>query len=191
MSPTPPPNPASSQKPGSIEFYQDLLNKCAIKMTPEVIAAKEFIVTYAYRFKVVELRTGVPWWVTAALEWRECDGSFKQCLHNGDPLPGPTVNVPAGRGPFSSWEDAAADALAYDGLTKVTPWSLPVACQWVEKFNGLGYLLKHSNQTLSPYLWSGTNLYTKGKYASDGNFDPNLVDKQAGVVAIWLALGIK
>jgi len=37
---------------------------------------------------------------------------------------------------------------------------------------------------LTPYLWSCTNLYSKGKYASDGNFDPNLVSAQVGAMAV-------
>jgi lysozyme family protein len=32
----------------------------------------------------------------------------------------------------------------------------------------------------SPYLWSGSNHYTKGKFIHDGQFDPEAVSKQIG-----------
>ena len=49
--------------------------------------------------------------------------------------------------------------------------------------NGLGYLKYHKN-VLSPYLWSGTQHYTKGKYIADGKFSSTTVDKQLGTCAI-------
>ncbi len=33
---------------------------------------------------------------------------------------------------------------------------------------------------LSPYLWSGSNHYRRGKYRSDGEWDPDLVSRQIG-----------
>jgi lysozyme family protein len=32
----------------------------------------------------------------------------------------------------------------------------------------------------SPYLWSFSNHYTKGKYVADGHFDSNAVSQQCG-----------
>ncbi|WP_339376309.1 hypothetical protein [Calothrix sp. NIES-2098] len=37
---------------------------------------------------------------------------------------------------------------------------------------------------MSPDLWLGTNLYTKGKYKSDGKWDADAVSAQIGVVAL-------
>lgn len=54
-----------------------------------------------------------------------------------------------------------------------------------EKYNGTGYR-KHNIE--SPYVYSGTNLYTEGKFASDGEFDENLVDQQPGVYLLITSL---
>ena len=56
-----------------------------------------------------------------------------------------------------------------------------------EKFNGFGYVKRGIN---TPYLWSYTNHYSKGKFAGDGKFDPNLVSKQPGTAAIMKALKV-
>jgi hypothetical protein len=52
---------------------------------------------------------------------------------------------------------------------------------FLEAYNGWGYVKKGIN---SPYLWSGTNHYTSGKYVRDGVFDPRAVSKQLGAVCM-------
>ena len=37
---------------------------------------------------------------------------------------------------------------------------------------------------LTPYLWSGAALYTRGKYARDGEWDQTLVSEQVGAAAV-------
>ena len=37
---------------------------------------------------------------------------------------------------------------------------------------------------LSPYLWSFSEHYQRGKYATDGRFDANLVSKQCGAAVL-------
>ncbi len=55
----------------------------------------------------------------------------------------------------------------------------------LEQYNGLGYF----NRGLpSPYIWSGTDQYIKGKYVADRVFDPNVVDKQLGCAGLILAM---
>ena len=51
----------------------------------------------------------------------------------------------------------------------------------MEQFNGFGYRVKGIN---SPYLWSFSNHYTKGKFTRDGFFDPNAVSKQIGAAVL-------
>lgn len=126
------------------------------------------------------------WKWLAAIHYRESSNDFSTCLHNGDPLPGPTKHVPSGRGPFSSWEEAAIDALKFDDIDKNTDWTLPGLLLIAEKYNGLGYR-KHG--VLSPYVWAGTNQYTSGLYVADGSFDESKTDKRFGVAAILLGLG--
>ena len=112
-------------------------------------------------------------------------------LHNGDPLTARTTHVPAGRpvanprgepeaGPRRSapnpytWEESAADALCQKGLNAWADWTIVGSLFQLEAYNGWGYRMYHS-EVLSPYLWSFTNHYTKGKYASDGKWGANLV----------------
>jgi lysozyme family protein len=40
----------------------------------------------------------------------------------------------------------------------------------------------------SPYLWSFSNLYTKGKFVADGHFDANAVSAQCGAAVMLKAL---
>lgn len=98
-----------------------------------------------------------------------------------------TTLVPKGRGPFSSWEEAAVDALMnchpYAGKNK--DWSIAGTLDILERYNGLGY----RNKGLpSPYLWAGTDQYVKGKYVADGKYDPNHVDQQLGVAPILMKI---
>jgi lysozyme family protein/peptidoglycan hydrolase-like protein with peptidoglycan-binding domain len=133
------------------------------------------------RYEQVSRTTGVPWSVIAVLHQRESDADFRTYLGNGEPLNRKTRLVPAGRGPFSTWEEGAIDALQYDGLEKVRDWTPERACYEVEKFNGFGYRNKHIN---SPYLWSFSNAYSSGKYVADGRFSASAVDEQCGAMPV-------
>lgn len=142
------------------------------------------------RYEAVATKTGVPWDVIGVIHYRESSGSFAGVLHNGQKIIGTgkkTTIVPKGRGPFSTWEDAAVDALMnchpYAGKNK--DWSISGTLDILERYNGLGYRKKGLP---SPYLWAGTDQYTKGKYVADGKYDPNHVDKQLGVAAILTKL---
>ncbi|WP_201160076.1 hypothetical protein [Rhodoplanes elegans] len=141
------------------------------------------------RYLPVARATGVPWWMIGALHMRESSLSFAGHLHNGDSLNGYTRQVPKGRpkvghGPPFGWTESAIDALTMKGLQTVTVWSLERVLYECERYNGWGYLGKGN----SPYLWSWTTLYAGGKYVRDHVYDPNAVDRQPGVVAIFKAL---
>jgi lysozyme family protein len=133
------------------------------------------------RYKAIEKRTSVPWFFIGLCHMREGNFNFNTYLGNGQSLSRPTTIVPIGRGPFPSFEDGAVDALKYQGLVSVTDWSLERIAFCLEGFNGYGYRAKGVN---SPYLWSGTNRYTKGKFVADHLFDENAVDKQLGSLAV-------
>jgi lysozyme family protein/peptidoglycan hydrolase-like protein with peptidoglycan-binding domain len=135
------------------------------------------------RYQKVGQATGVPWFVIAAIHNRESDADFNTYLGNGEPLSRPTRLVPVGRGPFSSWEDGAIDALQFDKLDQVAAWSPERGCYELERYNGFGYRTKQPPVN-SPYLWSFTNNYQSGKFVADGRFDPNFVDPQCGAVPI-------
>lgn len=142
------------------------------------------------RYEAVSARTGVPWDVIGVIHYRESSGSFAGVLHNGQKIIGTgkkTTLVPRGRGPFSSWEEAAVDALMNchprAGLNK--DWSIAGTLDLLERYNGLGY--RHKGVP-SPYLWAGTDQYVKGKYVADGRYDPNHVDQQLGVAALLMKI---
>ena len=74
--------------------------------------------------------------------------------------------VPKGRGPFSTWEEAAIDALK---IKRYPPeWDIAHIAYAFEKFNGFGY---RSKGIPSPYLWGGSNIQRPGKYVRDGVYD--------------------
>lgn len=138
------------------------------------------------RYEVVSAKTGVPWDVIGVIHYRESSGSFAGVLHNGQKIIGTgkkTTIVPKGRGPFSSWEEAAVDALmnCHPFAGKNKDWSIAGTLDLLERYNGLGYRKKGLP---SPYLWAGTDQYVKGKYVADGKYDPNHVDQQLGVAAL-------
>lgn len=139
------------------------------------------LIAHKATYREVEVATGVPWFVIAALHNRESDADFSTYLGNGEPLDRVTRLVPKGRGPFASWQAGAIDALRLDRLDQVTDWTAARACYEIEKFNGFGYRAKG---LASPYLWSFSNHYARGKYVADGRFDLDAVDRQCGAIPI-------
>lgn len=121
------------------------------------------------------------WWYVAITDQMEGGGGANTYLGNGQSLSRVTTEVPAGRGPFSSFHDGAIDALR--GVPAPTSVSR-AAYNW-EGFNGWGYL---SKPITDPYLDSFSNLYTKGKYTSDHHYDPEAVSAQPGALTILKVL---
>ncbi len=140
-------------------------------------------------FQREEASTGVPWPVVAVIKQRECGRDPKWLLNiaQGDPWARKSVHVPAGRGPFQSWEIAADDALVNckPNAANNKDWTPGGMMTLLERYNGLGY----ANKGLpSPYVWSGTDQYQRGKYVRDGVFNPNVVDVQLGCAGLLLAM---
>lgn len=143
------------------------------------------------RYEVVANDLNIPWWFIAGLHMRESGMSFAGVLHNGDRIIGTgkkTYRVPSGRGPFNSWEESAIDALTMKRFQDKKDWSLGAACAYAERNNGLGYRNKGE---YSPYVAAGTTFHDEtGKYVRDGKFKYTAIEKQPGVLALWLALGV-
>jgi len=97
--------------------------------------------------------------------------------------------VPAGRpaagSPPFTWRQSAMDALTMKGFHDVSDWSMPHMLYFLEKYNGFGYRMR---RVPSPYLWSFSNLYEKGKFVQDGRFDPEAVSKQCGAALMLKAV---
>lgn len=130
----------------------------------------------------------IPWEFIAVAHNRESNGDFTTYLGNGQKLNKKTTIVPKGRGPFSTWEEGAIDALLYAPpyAAKNKDWSIGGTLTKLEEYNGLGYARMDKP---SPYLWAGTDQYDKGKYTSDGKYDPNHVDTQLGCAGLLRFMG--
>jgi lysozyme family protein len=139
------------------------------------------------RYQAVQARTGVPWFVIAVIHERECSQDWTGSLAQGDPWDRVSVHVPAGRGPFKSWEEAAIDALVNCApfAARNKDWSIGGTLTKLEEYNGLGYA---SRGRPSPYIWSGTDQYVSGKYIRDGVYDPSAVDSQLGCAGLLMAM---
>ena len=133
------------------------------------------------RYEQVGAALGIPWYFIAAIHGLESSFNFETHLHNGDPLTARTVHVPAGhprsgQPPFT-WIDSAIDAMRLKDFDGLADWSIGTTLDRLERYNGLGY----RNRGLpSPYLWSYSNHYEKGKFVADRVFDPEAVSKQCG-----------
>lgn len=131
------------------------------------------------------------WAFIAVIHNRESSMDFTTHLGQGDPLNKRTVRIPAGRGPFfgsDAFERGAVDALidcAPKAALANKDWSISGILTYLERYNGLGY----SRMGIpSPYLWAGTNQYSKGKYIADGVFSATAVDRQLGCAGLLLAI---
>lgn len=164
--------------------YRNLWNGMHVTRPRDAKAAARAIIADSAAYRAVEKKTGVPWFWIACVHTRESGRDFGGVLHNGERIIGTgrkTKLVPAGRGPFDSWDAAAADALRYKGLDDIGDWSLERCLYEFERYNGFGYVARGVN---SPYVWAGTSLQQRGKYVADGAFDASHWDTQLGCAAI-------
>lgn len=165
------------------EEYQRLFDTCVpdVNHLGEINQFVQRLLKGGAQYARVSAITKVPWYVIGLIHGMESGFDFNTHLHNGDPLTHRTVNEPKGRPPTGNppftWDTSAIDALHYDSFCSWGDWSITGILNKLEAYNGWGYR-KHGIN--SPYLWSYSNQYTKGKYGSDGHFDPNLVSKQVG-----------
>lgn len=149
-----------------------------------------FLMRHRDRYEKVATALNIPWYFIGIIHGLEASFNFRGHLHNGDyPLTKRTVHVPAGRplvwNPPTDWETSAADALQMKGFDKEIDWSVPRLLYRWERYNGFGY---HWRNAPSPYLWSFSNQYSKGKYVSDGRWDPNYVSQQCGAAPMLKTL---
>jgi lysozyme family protein len=172
--------------------YEFLYDTCIINEDKynEIDSYINTMVAHQATYELVGSPLSIPWYFIAIIHCLECDLNFNEHLHNGDPLTHRTVHVPAGRpvadpaagvGQPYSWQESAVDALAYDGFTAWTNWTIPGMLFSFEKYNGFGYRGRGIN---SPYLWSFSNQYTEGKFTNDGIYDADAVSDQCGAAVL-------
>lgn len=170
-----------------VKEYELLFAACRIReeRLPAVDAIVNKLFSQKSLYENVGKPLGIPWFVVAVIHNMECSCDFNSHLHNGDPLSDYTVHVPSGRpatgSPPFSWEASATDALTYKKFNVWTDWSLAGILYKLELYNGWGYRKKGF---VTPYLWSFSNHYTKGKFVEDGVFDPNATSQQVGAAVI-------
>jgi lysozyme family protein len=169
--------------------YQLLYESCLIR--PERLAAADALAkkirTNRPRYDAVGGPLGIPWYAVGLIHAMEASLNFGAHLHNGDPLTARTVHVPAGRPktgtPPFTWEQSATDAFAQQGFASWKNWSVAGILFKLEGYNGFGYRQYHPD-VLSPYLWSFSNHYTRGKYVGDGSFSATATSEQCGAAVL-------
>jgi lysozyme family protein len=178
--------------------YADLADEyaawfAAVKVRPEHQTSADWHLTLMrqsrVRYQTVGKRLGVPWYFIATIHGLEASFNFRAHYHNGDfPLSRRTRQVPANRPPVwlppSDWESSAADALKLMGFVGQSDWSLPRTLHRLEAYNGFGY---RRAGRVTPYLWSFSGHYNRGKFVADGRFDPRARSQQCGA-AVMLKL---
>lgn len=157
------------------------------KLTRNFSGYAKQLVAAKPRYQAVEAKTGVPWFVIAVIHMRESSQNWNGSLAQGDAWNRVSIHVPAGRGPFTSWEAAAIDALVNCGpfLARKQWRDAGETLTNIEAYNGLG---PYRRGVPSGYVWAGTDQYVKGKYVADGVWDPNHVDTQPGCAGLLLAM---
>ena len=171
--------------------YEALYASCRIRpeRAGEVAWYRKKLEQYQPRYEAVAKKAGVPWWFIGVVHALEASFNFYGHLHNGDPLSARTVQVPKNRPPVwnppTDWESSALDSLVYKHFTGLADWSLAATLYRCETYNGFGY---YARNMASPYLWSFSNHYTKGKFVQDHKFDPDAVSKQCGAAVLIRAL---
>jgi lysozyme family protein len=181
--------PAVQLTPELHDEYQRLFETCLTPSSrlPAIDSIVSELKKNRRRYERVGKELGVPWYVIGAIHNMESGIRFDGHLHNGDPLTDRTKQVPAGRPktgePPFTWEESAVDALTMQGFDVWNDWSIPGILYKLEEYNGWGYR-QHHPDVLSPYLWSFSNHYSRGKYTADGQFSPAAVSAQCGVAAL-------
>ncbi len=174
--------------------YQDLFNSMVIKpsVKARAITAAQKIITGKKQYNNIstKLNPKIPWYFIGIIHMMEADCSFSKHLHNGDSLKKRTWQVPSGRPIAEPWNgfptgytfiESAMDALTMKGYHIQMSWTLELMLYRLEKYNGFGYVRRG---IATPYLWAGTNHYTKGKFLSDGEFSKNAVSDQIGTAIL-------
>lgn len=155
-------------------------------------AAKVAAIIYAHKkdYKEIGDPLRIPYYTIAAKHYRESNLNFTCHLHEGSPLSNRTKFVPKGRpvtgNPPFTFKQSATDALSMSPhqLNLVTRYSLERTLYEDERYNGWGYIGKGN----TPYVWSGTSIYSGGKYVADHVYSQYAQDKQLGTAVIYMEL---
>jgi lysozyme family protein len=175
------------------KHQKELENAKAKKLSPsqqsDLNAFKKNYEANRGKYEAVGKQADMPPQLVAAIHWRESSGNFGKYLHQGDPLGKPAVHVPKDIPVFGKdeWDKAAVHALKMKskckeelGINEDTQDRAKMAT-FAERYNGLGY---HNKGVTSPYVYSGMDNYSAGKYVKDSVYSAGTVDQQLGVVTL-------
>lgn len=171
--------------------YEELWASCRIRpeRADSVAWDRAKLLQNKPRYEQVSAATGAPWWFIGIVHALEASFNFQGHLHNGDSLRARTVNVPANRpprwNPPNDWLTSATDAITFEGFAGQSDWSIARTLYRFEGYNGFSYRTKGIN---SPYLWSFSTHYTRGKFVRDHVYDEDAVSAQCGAAVMLKAL---
>lgn len=201
---------SSGQDPdeGTVPWYQRMFLGCEVKpgLEPMVASAVKSVESGFSRYLEVSTLLGFQSqqaelfaYILGALHYKEASCSFAGVLHNGEKIIGTgrkTTLVPAGRGPFETWESAAIDAINLNGgrwkNLRAGSAAIGDILFAMERFNGAGYITGKGKEDTTPYLWACSNVNDgRGLYVKDGVYDPNYsTTKSVGAAVILKQLYI-
>lgn len=172
------------------EDYKQLFASCKVRPEREAVinenVSRMLDRANRDRYNKIYVETCIPWFFVAGIHALEASFNFRTHLHNGDSLKAKTYHVPANRPPIwnppNDWETSAIDALTMKKYDKETSWTLPEILYRWEKYNGVRSRVLYKINT--PYLWSFSQHYTKGKFRADNVWDPNYVSQQPGAAVL-------
>ena len=140
------------------------------------------------RYKVLSNSCGIPPELIAAIHYREntvdyMSGSFNVYLHNGDELGKESTKAPYP----NLYNEGEFDAAAIDAMTgdyfKGRAQQLCLTSESKDLTSMVTFSVLYNgwqNGGLSNYAYSGTDIYTKGKYSEDYQYDSESVDQNCG-----------
>ena len=167
-----------------IDYYSDCLSGIVIHdsiIKDAMKICRAIFVDYK-RYQVVATELDIHPAFIGAIHYMECNRNWSRCLHNGEKWNRVTTLTPKGIGPFASWEDSTINALST--VKKYIEYNILESYLYAaERHNGFGYYFKGNN---SPYIFSGTNKWTKGKFISDGIYDSEARSSQIGIATILI-----
>lgn len=201
--PTPKPTPKDEDNSAWVpdkyeEEYKKMYHSCIVRPGNEsrIKWYVDMVRKDKERYEKVAKKFNMPWQVVGIINGLEGGFNFNAYLGNGERIIGTgkvSKLVPKDRGPFSTWEQGAIDALNNDKTKSVPNWTLAETLYYFERFNGMGYRGKRDKNgalVYSPYLWGLSNHHLYGKYVRDGVYSPSATTKQVGAALIMRYLGM-
>jgi lysozyme family protein len=130
----------------------------------------------------------IAWVFIAVSHYRESSQDFSRSLAQGDRWDQVSHNVPAGRGPFKSFEDAAVDALVKCSpyAARLKDWSIGGMLTNLERYNGIGYASK--GEPSAPISGRARTSTRRANTSETACSTPTQVDTQLGCAGLILTM---